>query len=119
MAIKPSPLASLHVHRRVLGVIGILHCPLAPDLDKAYSQFQQLCRYLYMQPNSWSHYYWLQCYLGVAVVVPRTEPRSVATKMHRHRCVWTVYSVPCWSSLHNAPDADPVATVAWHVTFAP
>ena len=44
VAIKPSPLASLHVHRRVLGVIGILHCPSAQDLDKAYSQFQQLCR---------------------------------------------------------------------------
>ncbi|DBA86334.1 TPA: hypothetical protein ACH3X2_005568 [Trebouxia sp. C0005] len=44
MATKASPLASLHVHRRVLGVIGILHCPAAKDFEKAYSHFQQLCR---------------------------------------------------------------------------
>ncbi|KAL0049175.1 hypothetical protein WJX82_008170 [Trebouxia sp. C0006] len=44
VATKASPLASLHVHRRVLGVIGILHCPAAKDFEKAYSHFQQLCR---------------------------------------------------------------------------
>ena len=44
VATKPSPLASLHVHRRVLGVIGILHCPAVRDLEKAYAQFQQTCR---------------------------------------------------------------------------
>lgn len=45
MATRPSPLASLHVHRRVLGVIGILHCPSAKDFGKAYGQFQQMCKY--------------------------------------------------------------------------
>ena len=44
VATKASPLASLHVHRRVLGVIGILHCPAAKDFEKAYSHFQHLCR---------------------------------------------------------------------------
>lgn len=30
---------SLFLHRRICAVIGIVHCPANPDLDKAYEQF--------------------------------------------------------------------------------
>ena len=44
VALKASPVAALHMHRRVLGVIGILHCPTARDFDKAVAQFETMCR---------------------------------------------------------------------------
>ncbi len=44
LALQPSPLASLHNHRRVLGVIGVMHCPNVEDITKAYAQFEQRCK---------------------------------------------------------------------------
>ena len=43
-ALQPSPLAPLHNHRRVLGVIGVMHCPHVQDVAKAYAQFEQRCK---------------------------------------------------------------------------
>ncbi|KAL6781628.1 hypothetical protein ACKKBF_B08795 [Auxenochlorella protothecoides x Auxenochlorella symbiontica] len=42
-ALAPSPLSTLHAHRAVLGVIGILHCGHTRDLAKACRAFQQRC----------------------------------------------------------------------------
>lgn len=47
-ALAPSPLAALHSHRKVLGVIGILHCPSTLDLGRACRQFEQSCKYVVM-----------------------------------------------------------------------
>lgn len=44
LALQPSPLAPLHNHRRVLGVIGVMHCPNVDDVSKAYAQFEQRCK---------------------------------------------------------------------------
>ncbi|GAB4823676.1 hypothetical protein N2152v2_010722 [Parachlorella kessleri] len=44
VALQPSPLSSLHNHRRVLGVVGIMHCPHVKDITKAYLQFEQRCK---------------------------------------------------------------------------
>lgn len=44
LALQPSALASLHAHRRVLGVIGIMHCPSVDDIGRAYAQFEQRCK---------------------------------------------------------------------------
>jgi hypothetical protein len=43
-AARPSPLASLHAHRRVLGVIGVVSCPHAPDVAAAHAEFEARCR---------------------------------------------------------------------------
>jgi hypothetical protein len=43
-ALEPQPLAPLHSHRRVLGVIGVMHCPNVADVTKAYLQFEQRCK---------------------------------------------------------------------------
>ncbi len=44
LALEASPLAPLHSHRRVLGVIGVMHCPDVQDVTKAYLQFEQRCK---------------------------------------------------------------------------
>ena len=44
VALQPTPLAPLHNHRRVLGVIGVMHCPHVQDVAKAYAQFEQRCK---------------------------------------------------------------------------
>jgi trafficking protein particle complex subunit 9 len=41
---RASPLAALHTYRKILGVIGIVHCPCLPDIRQAYNFFEQLCR---------------------------------------------------------------------------
>lgn len=43
-ALAPAPLAALHAHRRVLGVIGVMHCPSVADISKALAQFEQRCK---------------------------------------------------------------------------
>ena len=43
-ALQPSPLMPLHNHRRVLGVVGVMHCPSVQDIGKAYQQFEQRCK---------------------------------------------------------------------------
>ena len=43
-ALKPNPLSVLHMHRRILGLIGVLHCPSTPDFARAYAQFEHMCR---------------------------------------------------------------------------
>ena len=44
LALAPCPLASLHSHRRTLGVIGLMHCPDVKDVARAYAQFEQRCK---------------------------------------------------------------------------
>lgn len=44
LALQPCGLAPLHNHRRVLGVIGVMHCPSVDDVGKAYQQFEQRCK---------------------------------------------------------------------------
>lgn len=44
LSLQPSPLTPLHNHRRVLGVIGVMHCPSVEDVGKAYAQFEQRCK---------------------------------------------------------------------------
>jgi hypothetical protein len=44
-----SPLAALMAHRRVLGVVGLLYCPAAPDVAQAYAAFENQCR----QARAW------------------------------------------------------------------
>ena len=41
---SPSALAPLYSHRRVLGVIGIMHCPHVADMGQALAQFEQRCK---------------------------------------------------------------------------
>ncbi|KAK9846875.1 hypothetical protein WJX84_009549 [Apatococcus fuscideae] len=43
-ASRPQPLAGLHVHRKTLAIIGILHCPAATEFKRAYVRFEQVCR---------------------------------------------------------------------------
>ena len=43
-ALKPNPLSVLHMHRRILGLIGVLHCPTTPDFARAYAHFEHMCR---------------------------------------------------------------------------
>ena len=44
-ASRPQPLSSLHVHRKTLAIIGILHCPAATEFKRAYVRFEQVCRW--------------------------------------------------------------------------
>lgn len=44
LALQPCALTPLHNHRRVLGVIGVMHCPHVGDIAKAYQQFEQRCK---------------------------------------------------------------------------
>jgi hypothetical protein len=44
VALQPNPLSPLHNHRRILGVVGIMHCPHVKDITKAYLQFEQRCK---------------------------------------------------------------------------
>lgn len=44
LGLEVQPLAPLHNHRRVLGVVGIMHCPNVADISKAYLQFEQRCK---------------------------------------------------------------------------
>eukprot|EP01025_Chloroclados_australasicus_P033741 TRINITY_DN3449_c1_g1_i6.p1 TRINITY_DN3449_c1_g1~~TRINITY_DN3449_c1_g1_i6.p1 ORF type:complete len:1325 (-),score=173.53 TRINITY_DN3449_c1_g1_i6:756-4730(-) len=39
-----TPMTELHAHRRILGVIGICHCQLLPDVDEAYVEFERVCK---------------------------------------------------------------------------
>lgn len=43
-ATQVSPLAPLHNHRRVLGVLGVISCPHTPDVARRYKEFEQQCR---------------------------------------------------------------------------
>ena len=43
-ALHANPLAALHSHRRVLGVIGIYYCPTVEDMAKAYAAFELQCK---------------------------------------------------------------------------
>ena len=43
-ATAPNPLSCLYWHRKVLGVIGICHCPTVTDLVREYAAFEQACR---------------------------------------------------------------------------
>ena len=43
-AANRSALAPLHMHRKVLGVIGICHGPACVDMGAAYQQFQTASR---------------------------------------------------------------------------
>ena len=44
VAAAPSPLSTIHAHRRIHGVIGILSCASTPDIAAAYTEFEQRCR---------------------------------------------------------------------------
>ena len=44
VAVQPSPLKELHTYRKVLGVIGICHCPAVSNLKQAYAKFELACR---------------------------------------------------------------------------
>ena len=39
-ALHVSPLTALHTHRKVLGVIGVCHCPEHQSLSEAYDKFE-------------------------------------------------------------------------------
>ncbi len=39
-----SPWEDFQAQRKILGVIGLCHCPLSPDLGSAYEQFLSMCR---------------------------------------------------------------------------
>ena len=41
---QASPLRELHFYRKVLGIIGICHCPANPNLAQAYATFEAACR---------------------------------------------------------------------------
>lgn len=45
MALQANPLKELHTYRKILGVIGICHCPAVADIRQAYAKFEQACRY--------------------------------------------------------------------------
>ncbi|KAK9802768.1 hypothetical protein WJX73_000202 [Symbiochloris irregularis] len=44
MAMQPSLLKDLHFYRKILGIIGICHCPANSNLPQAYAKFEAACR---------------------------------------------------------------------------
>lgn len=39
-----SPWEDFQAQRKILGVVGLCHCPLSPDIGAAYDQFMGVCR---------------------------------------------------------------------------
>lgn len=39
-----SPWEDFQAHRKILGVIGLCHCPLTPEISAAYEQFLTICK---------------------------------------------------------------------------
>lgn len=39
-----SPWEDFQAHRKILGVIGLCHCPLTPEISTAYEQFLTICK---------------------------------------------------------------------------
>lgn len=43
-AAQRSPLAALHTHRKVLGIIGVCHGPSVSDFNEVFKEFEDSCR---------------------------------------------------------------------------
>lgn len=41
---QPSPWEDFQAHRKILGVIGLCHCPSSPDLGIVHDQFMTICK---------------------------------------------------------------------------
>lgn len=42
---RRSRISDLHAQRQVLGVIGVVYCPMCASIPQAYEDFKKICRY--------------------------------------------------------------------------
>eukprot|EP00210_Caulerpa_lentillifera_P001797 g1727.t1 len=71
--LQPAALSCLYANRAILGVIGVCHCPSSPDIPKAYSEFETICKQF---PNSVT----LRCF----AFDPLSDDMSASSKQKEH-----------------------------------